>query len=76
LFKHVTVLAIAHRLETILDSDKILVLDNGMVGEFGSPSYLLNELPSSKKAGNKGIFKSMYDASAVVSDKTRPSAIA
>ena len=33
-FKESTVLAIAHRLNTILDYDKVLVLDGGLVVEF------------------------------------------
>ncbi|ETO72982.1 hypothetical protein F444_11030 [Phytophthora nicotianae P1976] len=36
-----TVLCIAHRIETIMDSDKILVLDAGQVVEYDSPSTLL-----------------------------------
>ena len=36
-----TVLTIAHRVNTIMDSDKILVLDAGNVAEFSSPEELL-----------------------------------
>ena len=36
----VTVITIAHRLETLLDYDKVLVLDKGQVAEFGTPGEL------------------------------------
>eukprot|EP00041_Stephanoeca_diplocostata_P026627 m.720956 g.720956 ORF g.720956 m.720956 type:complete len:1460 (+) comp23010_c0_seq3:362-4741(+) len=39
-FKDRTVLTIAHRIDTITDSDKIVVLDQGSVVEYGTPAEL------------------------------------
>ncbi|KAJ8919555.1 hypothetical protein NQ315_002177 [Exocentrus adspersus] len=42
-FKHCTVLTIAHRLNTIMDSDKVLVMDAGRAVEFAHPHLLLQK---------------------------------
>jgi ABC-type multidrug transport system fused ATPase/permease subunit len=50
-----TTITIAHRLQTIIDYDKVLVLDKGEVIEFGSPYDLVKM--------QNGIFKGMCDTS-------------
>ncbi|XP_053671125.1 ATP-binding cassette sub-family C member 4-like [Anopheles nili] len=42
-FKHCTVLTVAHRLHTVMDSDRILVMDAGMAREFETPHALLQQ---------------------------------
>jgi ABC-type multidrug transport system ATPase subunit len=39
-FSSCTTLTIAHRLHTILDSDRVLVIDGGLVAEFDTPRAL------------------------------------
>lgn len=41
-FAKCTVLTIAHRLNTIMDSDKVIVMDGGSVLEFNHPHTLLS----------------------------------
>jgi ATP-binding cassette subfamily C (CFTR/MRP) protein 1 len=40
-FKDCTVMTIAHRINTVLDYDKIMVIDGGMISEFDDPQTLL-----------------------------------
>ena len=42
-FKDCTILTIAHRLNTIMDYDKVLVLKDGELAEYDSPSNLLED---------------------------------
>ncbi|NWU56468.1 MRP3 protein, partial [Dromas ardeola] len=49
-FEDCTVLTIAHRLNTIMDYTRVLVLDNGTIAEFDTPASLI---------ASKGIFYSM-----------------
>ena len=51
-FRGPTVITVAHRLSTIMDSDYVLVMDDGRVAEYGSPASLLSL---------GGLFKDLYD---------------
>ncbi|KYN31565.1 hypothetical protein ALC56_14063 [Trachymyrmex septentrionalis] len=58
-FKECTVITIAHRLNTIIDSNRIIVMENGFIVEFGCPYELLHDKPSGyfsqkvEKTGNQ-----------------------
>ena len=45
-FRDATVITIAHRLNTIINSDKILIIDDGMVAEYDSPKVLMKDKAS------------------------------
>ena len=62
-FPNTTLLTIAHRLNTIMDYDYVLVMDNGRASEFDSPLNLLS------KNGDNGIFSQLVDATGAESSK-------
>ncbi|CAJ0609669.1 unnamed protein product [Cylicocyclus nassatus] len=57
-FADCTVLTIAHRLNTVMDCDRLLVMDAGRVIEFDTPSALL--------AKQDGLFRSMAEDAGIV----------
>lgn len=57
LFANRTTLTIAHRLDNVIRSDQVIVMDQGVVGEIGAPSALLSNHDSA--------FSSLVDATGV-----------
>ncbi|MGH0158147.1 UNVERIFIED_CONTAM: hypothetical protein FKN15_054438 [Acipenser sinensis] len=60
-FSDCTILTIAHRIHTIMDSDRVLVLDSGRIVEFDSPSNLIQR---------KGVFFHMVSEAGLIQNKS------
>ncbi|VTJ83520.1 Hypothetical predicted protein [Marmota monax] len=58
-FSDCTILTIAHRLHSIFDSDRVLVLDSGRIIEFGAPQNLIHQ---------KGLFFRMTTEAGMTQD--------
>ena len=62
-FRDRTILTIAHRIQTILDSDRIMVMDGGVLVEYDTPQVLL--------ADENSVFKSLMNAASSRSSTQR-----
>jgi ABC-type multidrug transport system ATPase subunit len=60
-FKECTVITIAHRLDTIVDYDRVLVLSDGRIAEYDRPGKLLEK--------SSGAFASLVDATGKASSR-------
>jgi ABC-type multidrug transport system fused ATPase/permease subunit len=65
-FADCTTLTIAHRLNTIVDSNKIIVMDNGTMKEFDSPRQLLSN--------NNSIFHKMASETSIFDELVKKAA--
>ncbi|KAJ8668691.1 hypothetical protein QAD02_010354 [Eretmocerus hayati] len=72
-FEDCTVLTIAHRLNTVMNSDKILVMDGGRAVEYGRPDELLRKKDGHfykmVQSSNRGITKHTQEAHVEVDDR-------
>jgi len=62
IFSNRTIITIAHRINTILDSDRIVVLEQGHVKEFGPPQELIE---------SKGLFYELVRESGLLEGESR-----
>jgi ATP-binding cassette, subfamily C (CFTR/MRP), member 1 len=62
-FKTHTLISIAHRLDTIVEFDRVVVLEKGCIVEEGNPRELL--------FSGRGKFRDLWDASRRVKDDTQ-----
>jgi len=61
-FDKKTVIMIAHRLDTAVIADKVLVMDEGKVVEYDSPFKLMAQNVSDEEITKEGLFVDMVQA--------------
>lgn len=77
-FKTKTIITVAHRLQTVADYDKIVVLSKGKISEIGSPKelYLLRRqfynMVNSSSFNKKLVFEAMDPLGEFMTAKTIP----
>lgn len=69
IFKNCTVLVIAHRLATVIDSDRILVMADGQGEEYDHPFKLLTQSDDDTEITSDGFFAKMVEATGTHSAK-------
>ncbi len=62
-FSNRTIITIAHRIDTIIDSDRVVVLDKGEVIEFDTPAALMFQ---------KGAFYSLVNEAGLAENLVSP----
>ncbi|XP_058517742.1 ATP-binding cassette sub-family C member 2-like isoform X2 [Ochotona princeps] len=65
-FSDCTILTVAHRLHSVIDSDRVLVLDSGRIVEFGTPENLIRQ---------KGLFFAMTTKAGITQDSETKNSI-
>ena len=69
-FAACTVITIAHRLATVADSDRILVMDGGVAAEFEAPSILLKDKNSRFFAMVEALGPEQFERVVALADRT------
>ena len=75
-FKEATVITIAHRLDAVIDSDVVIIMDKGAIVEEGQPFLLLADDPASDSRITKStlfsqIVQEMEDGEQEMFDRAR-----
>lgn len=70
-FQECTVITVAHRLESVIDNDKILVVENGEIVEYDHPHLLLKNEDGYLSKMARQTSESMHEHLKKVSEEVR-----